>query len=94
MLPNQKSFVDKVTIDIMKNGTYIVQRTQRSLLEIDDMLTELDFDKIADITVNVFVREPPEDWRLVKHSKVIGYWIESVGKAISVRIDNLFHVLK
>jgi phosphoglycerate dehydrogenase-like enzyme len=78
----------------MKNGTYIVQRTQRSLLEIDDMLTELDFDKIADITVNVFVRESPEDWRLVKHSKVIGYWIEGADKAISVRIDNLFHVLK
>jgi len=78
----------------MKNGTYIVHTAQGSLLEIDDVLTELDFDKIADITVNVIVREPPEDWRFVKHLKVIGYRIEGVDKAISVRVGNLFYVLK
>ena len=52
MPPNQKSIVNKVTIDKMKKVAYIVNTVHRSLLEIVDLHATLDSGKITGVPVD------------------------------------------
>jgi D-3-phosphoglycerate dehydrogenase len=91
--------IDRRVIAIMKKGVYIINTARGSLLDNEAIIEALDAGKIAGLTLDAFESEPPEDWRLVKHDKVIatphvgGFTQESLDRTMSVVVDNLIQAL-
>ena len=55
----------------MKNGVYLVNTARGSLLDEEAVLQALESGHIAGLAVDAFVQEPPSDYQLVKHNRVI-----------------------
>ncbi len=87
--------IDARAISRMKSGAYIVNTARGSLLDTEAILAALETGHVAGVTVDAFESEPPQDWRLVKDARVIasphigGFTQESVGRAMSVAVENL-----
>lgn len=55
----------------MKKGVFIVNCARGGIVVEKDLLAALDDGTVRGAGVDVFDREPPEDWSLAKHPKVI-----------------------
>lgn len=83
----------------MKDGVYIVNTARGSLLDCDATLSALESGKVSGVAVDVFETEPPLDWRLVEHARVIatphvgGFTDESVARAVSAAVEGILTVL-
>ncbi|MDP6636884.1 MAG: phosphoglycerate dehydrogenase [Phycisphaerae bacterium] len=92
--------IDAETIEEMKDGVYIINTARANLLDERAVLAGLDSGKIAGVVIDAFDPEPPSDWTLAKHPKVVssphigGFTSESVDRAVSVAVDNLLAALK
>lgn len=84
----------------MKRGVYIVNTARASLIDEKAVLAALDDGRIAGFATDVYLTEPPEDYSLVKHERVIatphlgGYTDESVDRATCGAVENLINTLK
>jgi D-3-phosphoglycerate dehydrogenase / 2-oxoglutarate reductase len=93
------ALVNRRTIASMKKGVYLVNTARAGLMEDDAVLEALDTGQIAGVATDVFRAEPPEDWRLARHSRVIatphigGFTDEGVDQAVSVAVKNMLDVL-
>ena len=93
------ALIDRPAIAAMKKGVYIVNTARGSLLDREAVLEALESGQIAGVALDAFESEPPEDWRLVKHSRAVatphvgGYSAESVDRAVSAAVDNLLDAL-
>ncbi|MEI7900059.1 MAG: phosphoglycerate dehydrogenase [bacterium] len=94
------ALIGRQTIALMKKGVYIVNTARGGLLDDEAVLEALDAGLIAGVTIDAFESEPPKDWRLVQHDRVIatphvgGFTDESVDRAVSVAVDNLLKALE
>ncbi|MCX6875274.1 MAG: phosphoglycerate dehydrogenase [Verrucomicrobia bacterium] len=94
------AIIDRQAISRMKHGVYVINTARAGLMDAGAVLEAIDSGKIAGVTVDAFESEPPEDWRLVKHERVIGtphvggFTDASIDRAISVSIDNLLMALE
>ncbi len=94
-----RPLIDGVAIAAMKAGVYIVNTARGSLLDDDAVLEALESGSVAGVALDAFTSEPPADLRLVKHPRVTatphigGFTAESVGRAMSVAVDNLLGAL-
>jgi phosphoglycerate dehydrogenase-like enzyme len=94
-----KPIIDRGAIAKMKKGVYLVNTARATLLDEDAVLEALASGQIAGVAADVFVKEPPEDYRLVKHDRVIatphvgGYTFESVLRATQEAVDNILRNL-
>ena len=92
--------VDAASIEKMKDGVYIINTARAGLLDDSAVLGGLESGKIAGVVVDAFDPEPPADWRLAGHPKVIGtphvggFTSESIDRAVSAAVDNLLKALK
>ena len=83
----------------MKKGVYIVNTARGSLVDTDAVLSALDSGWVSGLAVDAFETEPPTDWRLAAHSRVIatphvgGFTEESIDRASSVAVENLLAAL-
>jgi D-3-phosphoglycerate dehydrogenase len=90
-----KPIISAETIARMKRGAYLVNTARGSLMEDAAVIKALDEGRLSGVAVDAFEPEPPDDWRLAKHPKVIatphvgGFTDESVDRAVSVAVDNL-----
>jgi phosphoglycerate dehydrogenase-like enzyme len=90
-----KPIINRGAIAKMKKGVYLVNTARAALLDEDAVLEALASGQIAGAAVDVFAKEPPEDYRLVQHHRVIatphvgGYTSESVLRATQEAVDNI-----
>jgi len=99
-MPDGSPLIEAHAVESMTDGVYIINTARGSLLDTDAVLAGLESGKIAGVTIDAFETEPPKDWRLVNHSRVIstphigGFTIESVDRAVTAAVDNLLDALK
>jgi len=94
-----RPLVDESFIARMKSGAVIINTARASLLDEAAVIAALDEGKLRAVTVDAFSAEPPPDWTLVKHPKVIatphigGFTEESIERATEVAVANLLEEL-
>lgn len=92
-------FVTAEVIERMKKGVYLINTARASLLDENAVLQALDSHHISGLATDVYEKEPPDDFRLVKHDHVIaaphigGFTKESVLRATSEAVANLINNL-
>jgi len=98
--PSGEPVVDAGVIAKMKRGVYLINTSRASLIDEASALEALDDGHIAGLATDVYVKEPPEDYRLVRHERVIatphlgGYTSESVDRATTAAVENIINTLK
>ena len=63
--------VNKDAFDKMKTGVMIINCARGGIISEKDLIDALDSGKVAGAAVDVFEKEPPENWALAQHPKVI-----------------------
>jgi len=97
---DNKPLIDAAAVARMKKGAYLINTARGALIDDAAVIKALDEGKLAGVTVDAFEPEPPKDWKLAKHPKVIatphvgGFTDESVDRAVGVAVDNLLSALK
>ena len=72
--PKSKETIGLVNKDAfakMKDGVMIINCARGGIISEKDLLDALNSGKVAGAAVDVFEKEPPEDWTLAKHPNVI-----------------------
>ncbi|HBO34385.1 MAG TPA: hypothetical protein DD636_06575 [Anaerolineaceae bacterium] len=66
-----KHLLNDETFALMKDGAYVVDASRGGVIDHAALLRALESGKVAGAAIDVFETEPPIDWTLVKHPKVI-----------------------
>jgi D-3-phosphoglycerate dehydrogenase len=66
-----RGFVNKEAFDKMKDGVMILNCARGGIIDEQALMDALDSGKVAGAAIDVFIKEPPEDWTLAKHPNVI-----------------------
>jgi phosphoglycerate dehydrogenase-like enzyme len=84
----------------MKRGACLINTARASLIDEKAVSAALDDGRLAGIATDVYEKEPPEDYTLAKHDRVIatphlgGYTVESVDRATLAAVQNIIDTLK
>jgi len=98
--PDGRPMIDKASIGRMKKGVYLVNTARASLIDDGAVLEGLNRGQISGVAVDVFAKEPPSDYRLVEHDRVIatphvgGLTTESINNATMEAVENIINALK
>ncbi len=91
--------IDREAIARMRRGVFLVNTARADVVEEQAVLEALGSGQIAGYATDVFPQEPPKDWALAGHERVIatphigGYTEESVSRATEEAVRNLLEVL-
>ena len=66
-----KHLLNDETFALMKDGAHIVDASRGGVIDHAALLRALESGKVAGAAIDVYESEPPVDWTLVKHPKVI-----------------------
>ncbi|HEY9593234.1 MAG TPA: hydroxyacid dehydrogenase [Spirochaetia bacterium] len=66
-----KGLFNSRVFSMMKKGAYLINCARGGIVVEKDLIAALDDGKIAGAGVDVYEKEPPEDWSLAKHPRVI-----------------------
>jgi D-3-phosphoglycerate dehydrogenase len=66
-----KGMINAKAFEKMKTGVYFVNCARGGIVVEKDLISALDSGKVKAAGVDVYDKEPPEDWALAKHPKVI-----------------------
>ncbi len=66
-----RGLINKDNFKYMKDGVYIVNCARGGIVDEKDLIEALDSGKVAAAAIDVFSKEPPEDWSLAVHPKVV-----------------------
>ncbi len=66
-----KHLIGKDALSKVKNGVRIVNAARGELIDDEALLAALDTGRVAGAALDVHAQEPPKDWRLAKHPKVL-----------------------
>jgi D-3-phosphoglycerate dehydrogenase len=66
-----KGLLDAAAFGKMKTGVFVVNCARGGIVVEKDLVAALDAGKVRGAGVDVFEKEPPADWTLAKHPKVI-----------------------
>lgn len=84
-------WIDRAMLSRMKKGAFLINCARGGIVVEEDLLAALDSGQVAGAGLDVFEREPPEDFRLAAHPKVvatphIGASTEEAQVAVAVMI--------
>ena len=71
LTPETKHMVCADSFGKMKNGVRIVDAARGGVIQEDCLLEALESGKVAGAALDVFEKEPPVDWKLIHHPRVI-----------------------
>jgi D-3-phosphoglycerate dehydrogenase len=71
LTPETRHLIGKVALAKVKNGVRIVNAARGELIDDEALLAALESGRVAGAGLDVHAQEPPLDWRLAKHSKVL-----------------------
>lgn len=66
-----KGFVGKKAFDKMKDGVMILNCARGGIVDEKALMNALNSGKVAGAAIDVYEKEPPENWDLVSHPKVV-----------------------
>jgi D-3-phosphoglycerate dehydrogenase len=66
-----RHLIGKDALSKVKNGVRIVNAARGDLIDDEALLSALDSGRVAAAALDVHAQEPPKDWRLAKHPKVL-----------------------
>ena len=84
----------------LRRGARLVNTARYDVMDAEAVLEALDSGQLGGLALDVFDSEPPSDWRLVKHPRVVatphtgGYTMESIDRAMNQAVDNLIAGLR
>ncbi|MCF7928822.1 MAG: phosphoglycerate dehydrogenase [Spirochaetales bacterium] len=90
-----KPLIDSAAVSSMKKGAFLINTARAALVDEQAVITGLDSGRLAGYGVDVFDPEPPEDFTLAGHEKVIptphigGFTKESVDRATVGAIEQI-----
>jgi len=96
---NGEPIVDRRRLESAGDGLLLINSARSSLVDDEAVLDALDSEKLAGYSVDAFAQEPPSDWRIVDHPKVVatphvgGHTNESGGRAAEAAVRNLLEEL-
>jgi len=97
--PSGEPVIDQAVIGKMNKGVFILNTARASLVDEKAILEGLDSGQIAGFATDVYETEPPDDFSLVKHDRVIatphlgGFTKESVNRATTEAVENIITTL-
>ena len=71
LTPETKHLIGKDALTKVKAGVRIVNAARGELIDDEALLAALDSGRVAGAALDVHAQEPPKDWRLSKHPKVL-----------------------
>ncbi len=71
LLPQTKGMIGAAEFDKMKTSAFIINTARGGVIDEKALLEALEEGKIAGAALDVFENEPPTDWKLAKHPKLI-----------------------
>ncbi len=71
LIPETKHMVNDETFTKMKDGVLLVNVARGGIIEEAALLRALESGKVAGAALDVYEKEPPVDWTLAEHPKVI-----------------------
>jgi D-3-phosphoglycerate dehydrogenase len=69
--PETTGLINARTLAKMKRGVYLVNCARGGIINEADLLAALDSGQVAGAAVDVYDPEPPADWSLARHPKVV-----------------------
>lgn len=70
-MPETTNMVNSESLKLFKDGAIIVNCARGGIINEQDLIAALDSGKIARAAIDVYESEPPENWDLAKHPKVL-----------------------
>ena len=98
--PDGSPLVSAELLARMKKGALLINTARGSLIDDRAVLAALADGSLAGVATDVYEREPPEDYALVKHERVIAtphigaFTQESVERATVAAVENIIATLK
>ena len=71
LIPQTKGMFGEKEFKLMKNTAYLINTSRGGVVDEKALLKALDDGDIAGAALDVYEEEPPSDWKLVKHPKLV-----------------------
>lgn len=71
LIPQTRGMIGERELDLMKESAFLINTARGGVVDEKALLKALDDDKIAGAGLDVFEKEPPAEWGLIKHPKVV-----------------------
>jgi len=90
LLPQTKGMMGDAQFESMKDTAFLINTARGGVVDEEALLKALNEGKIAGAALDVFENEPPLDWSLVKHPKLVATpHLASSTKEAQVRVGKL-----
>jgi D-3-phosphoglycerate dehydrogenase len=90
LFPQTKGMIGDAQFTQMKDTAFLINTARGGVVDEEALLKALDEGKIAGAALDVFEKEPPSEWSLVKHPKLVATpHLASSTKEAQVRVGEL-----
>ncbi|MFQ5832959.1 MAG: D-2-hydroxyacid dehydrogenase [Candidatus Thorarchaeota archaeon] len=71
LVPQTRGLIGDNEFELMKDTAFLINTARGGVVDEKALLRALDEGKIAGAGLDVFEKEPPTEWKLVKHTKIV-----------------------